>query len=521
MANTPEGLILDVGGVGYLVARDAGRGPQGRVRGRGHGRDVLARPGGRAPALRLRRSRRARAVRPAPRGQRGRAEGRARDRLRLAGRRAAARDRARGLGALRGDPRHRQEDGPAHRARAEGEARRRGSDRSGSRPGRPYLVARDALVELGWSLLDAERALAEVDSDAAAGGAGPARVEESRMNATQFLTPALERRRGGGRADAAAAPARRIRRPGAHQGAARDRARRGEGPRRGARPRPARRAARARQDEPRAHHPRGARRRHPIGRRARARAQGDIAAILTALEPRDVLFVDEIHRLSRAVEEILYPALEDFRLDIVDRPGAGRAHAHARPAAVHAGRRDDPHGPPDDAAARSLRDDVPARLLRGRRARDDRPPLGRGSSASRSPTRRPTRSRGRARGTPRVAQPDPAPRPRRRRGAARGRDHDRDRREALELLEVDEAGLERFDRELLAAIVEKFGGGPVGLNTLAVGARRGARHDRGRLRAVSAAARLPPAHAARPHVTELGRAHLGAAPEPEADARLF
>ena len=62
----------------------------------------------------------------------------------------------------------------------------------------------------------------------------------------------------------------------------------------------------------------------------------DIAAILTSLEPRDVLFIDEIHRMSRATEEILYPALEDFRLDIVDGPGAGGAHAHARPGAVHA-----------------------------------------------------------------------------------------------------------------------------------------------------------------------------------------
>ena len=68
----------------------------------------------------------------------------------------------------------------------------------------------------------------------------------------------------------------------------------------------------------------------------------DIAAILTALEPRDVLFVDEIHRLNRAAEEILYPALEDFRLDIVFGQGAGRADADARPAAVHARRRDDP-----------------------------------------------------------------------------------------------------------------------------------------------------------------------------------
>ena len=81
-------------------------------------------------------------------------------------------------------------------------------------------------------------------------------------------------------------------------------------------------------------------------------------------------------------------------------------------------------------------------------------------------------------------------------------------REALELLEVDEAGLERVDRELLSAISHKFGGGPVGLSTLAVVARRRAGHDRGRLRAVPAAARLPPAHASWPgHHRPRARAH--------------
>ena len=69
--------------------------------------------------------------------------------------------------------------------------------------------------------------------------------------------------------------------------------------------------------------------------------------------------------------------------------------------------------------------------------------------------------------------------------------------EALALLEVDGAGLERFDRELLRAVVEKFGGGPVGLSTLAVALGEEAGDDRGRLRAVPAPARLPAAHAAR------------------------
>ena len=69
--------------------------------------------------------------------------------------------------------------------------------------------------------------------------------------------------------------------------------------------------------------------------------------------------------------------------------------------------------------------------------------------------------------------------------------------EALEMLEVDAAGLDRLDRELLRTIVEKFDGGPVGLSTLAVVGRRGARHDRGRLRALPAAARADQAHAPR------------------------
>jgi hypothetical protein len=78
---------------------------------------------------------------------------------------------------------------------------------------------------------------------------------------------------------------------------------------------------RARQDDPGPDHPRGA------GRRLRTVAgpaleKKDIAAILTAIEPREVLFIDEIHRLNRAAEEILYPALEDFRLDIVFGQGA-------------------------------------------------------------------------------------------------------------------------------------------------------------------------------------------------------
>ena len=72
---------------------------------------------------------------------------------------------------------------------------------------------------------------------------------------------------------------------------------------------------------------------------------GDLAAILTSLEERDVLFIDEIHRLNRAVEEILYPAMEDYALDVMIGKGPSRAIAAPDPQAVHRRRRDDARGP--------------------------------------------------------------------------------------------------------------------------------------------------------------------------------
>jgi holliday junction DNA helicase RuvB len=195
--------------------------------------------------------------------------------------------------------------------------------------------------------------------------------------------------------------------------------------------------------------------------------KGDLAAILTALEERDVLFVDEIHRLSSAVEEVLYPALEDFRLDIVVGQGV---------------------------AARTLTLDVPPFTLVGATTRTGlltTPLRDRFGMTFRLDYYEPgelttivARSAGilgveiapdaseeiagRARGTPRVAN----------RILRRVRDvadvrHDGTvttevASEALELLEVDHCGLERTDRELLRAIVERFDGGPVGLSTLAV-----------------------------------------------------
>jgi holliday junction DNA helicase RuvB len=193
----------------------------------------------------------------------------------------------------------------------------------------------------------------------------------------------------------------------------------------------------------------------------------DIAAILTSLEPRDVLFIDEIHRMSRAAEEILYPALEDFRLDIVvgqgpaartltlDLPPFTLIGATTRTGLLTTPLRDrfgltfrlDLYAP-DELAAIVRRS---ARILGVEIAGDAAELVA-----------------GRARGTPRIAN----------RILRRVRDVAEVRHEgavttavaeeALALLEVDSTGLERFDRELLRCVVEKFGGGPVGLSTLAV-----------------------------------------------------
>ncbi len=77
---------------------------------------------------------------------------------------------------------------------------------------------------------------------------------------------------------------------------------------------------------------------------------GDLAAQLTNLEPRDVLFIDEIHRLNPAVEEILYPAMEDFQLDLIIGAGPAARSVKIDLAQIHPDRRDDPRRPADDAA---------------------------------------------------------------------------------------------------------------------------------------------------------------------------
>ncbi len=193
----------------------------------------------------------------------------------------------------------------------------------------------------------------------------------------------------------------------------------------------------------------------------------DVAAILTTLEPRDVLFVDEIHRISRAAEEILYPALEDFRLDII--VGQGPA---ARTLTLDL--------PPFTLIGATTRTGLLTTPLRDRFGLTFRLDLYDAAELG-AIVRRSARIlgvqiaedaaelvAGRARGTPRIAN----------RILRRVRDVAEVRHqgavttavaeEALTLLEVDGAGLERFDRELLRCVVEKFGGGPVGLSTLAV-----------------------------------------------------
>jgi Holliday junction DNA helicase RuvB len=195
--------------------------------------------------------------------------------------------------------------------------------------------------------------------------------------------------------------------------------------------------------------------------------KADIAAFLTALEPRSVFFVDEIHRLPRALEETFYPAMEDHCLPITVGMGAGARvvtlslppftliGATTRTGLLTTPLRDrfglqarlEPYGT----------DELSAIVTRSAAILDiDLDPEGAGIIA------------GRSRGTPRVAN----------RLLKRVRDYAQVRMEgvvnaeaaraALALLEVDERGLDRLDRDILEAICRKFGGGPVGLSTLAV-----------------------------------------------------
>jgi Holliday junction DNA helicase RuvB len=205
---------------------------------------------------------------------------------------------------------------------------------------------------------------------------------------------------------------------------------------------------------------------------------GDLAGILTNLQPRDVLFVDEIHRLSPAVEEILYPAMEDFRLDIVIGEGP-----MARTIKVDL--------PPFTLVGATTRPGLLSQPLHARFGIPLRLDFYDVESLTRIIERsagilsipvRPEAAReiaGRSRGTPRIAN----------RLLRRLRDFadvaGKDAidlptaREALARLEVDEHGFDELDRRILATIIEKFGGGPVGVGSIAasLGEDRGTLED--------------------------------------------
>jgi len=205
---------------------------------------------------------------------------------------------------------------------------------------------------------------------------------------------------------------------------------------------------------------------------------GDLAAILTNLEPNDVLFVDEIHRLSPIVEEVLYPAMEDYQLDIMigEGPAARSIKLDLEPftlvgATTRAGSLTSP-----------LRDrfgivqrlefyqvqDLTTIVQRSARIFNVGLDLAGATEIAR-----------RSRGTPRIAN----------RLLRRVRDYAEVKfdgqitaeiaRQALDLLDVDKHGFDMLDRKLLVAIIEKFEGGPVGVDNLAaaIGEERGTIED--------------------------------------------
>jgi Holliday junction DNA helicase RuvB len=193
---------------------------------------------------------------------------------------------------------------------------------------------------------------------------------------------------------------------------------------------------------------------------------GDLAALLTALEPREVLFIDEIHRLDAKVEEILYPALEDYSLDVMigTGPGARSMKIPLKPftlvgATTRAGLLTAPlRGRFGIVHRLDFYSAEDLERIVARSARILAVPLEPGGAAEIA---------GRSRGTPRIAN----------RLLRRVRDYAQVRaqgvitvevaRDALALLEVDANGFDEVDRKLLLTIIDKFSGGPVGVGTLA------------------------------------------------------
>jgi holliday junction DNA helicase RuvB len=193
---------------------------------------------------------------------------------------------------------------------------------------------------------------------------------------------------------------------------------------------------------------------------------GDLAAVLTALEPGDVLFIDEIHRLPRAIEEVLYPAMEDFCLDIVigNGPSARSVRLDLPPftlvgATTRAG-----------ALSAPLRDRFGVLCRLEYYNEEQLNEIVQRTAAILNTKIEATASEElarRSRGTPRIAN----------RLLRRVRDFAQVKgngdittqlsREALELLQVDRLGLDHIDHKLLRGIIDRFRGGPVGLDTIA------------------------------------------------------
>lgn len=192
---------------------------------------------------------------------------------------------------------------------------------------------------------------------------------------------------------------------------------------------------------------------------------GDLAAILTSLQPRDVLFIDEIHRLNHVVEEILYPAMEDYKLDIIIGQGPS-----ARTMKIPL--------PPFTLVGATTRAGLLSPPLRDRfgvmlrvefyEAEDLKQIVTRSARLLEIPIQEDGAMEiaRRARGTPRVAN----------RLLRRVRDFAQVEGDgvitkevasrALDLLEVDHKGLDKMDRHILSTIIEKFDGGPIGLDSL-------------------------------------------------------
>jgi Holliday junction DNA helicase RuvB len=205
---------------------------------------------------------------------------------------------------------------------------------------------------------------------------------------------------------------------------------------------------------------------------------GDLAAILTKLEPYDILFIDEIHRLNPVVEEILYPALEDFKLDIMMGEGV----------AAHSVQLDLPPFTLIGATTRAgmltspLRDRFGiVQRLQFYKVKDLQKIVQRSAAilGIQIESNGALEIAKRSRGTPRIAN----------RLLRRVRDfadvkadgviHQQIAHDALIALKVDERGLEQLDRDYLSIMTQKFSGGPVGLDTLstAIGEERGTLED--------------------------------------------